>query len=47
MPAGLVPLLTLMILVVMMDSRAMTATLPQIADDLGSSVSAAGLALTA
>ena len=46
MPAGLLPLLVLLILVVMMDGRVMTAMLAEIADDLGGTVSAAGLALT-
>lgn len=46
MPGGLLPLMTLLIFVVMMDGRVMTAMLPEIAHDLGSSVSAAGLALT-
>jgi predicted MFS family arabinose efflux permease len=46
MPSGLLPLMTLLIFVVMMDGRVMTAMLPEIAHDLGSSVSAAGLALT-
>jgi predicted MFS family arabinose efflux permease len=46
MPAGLLPLLTLLIFVVMMDGRVMTAMLPEIAHDLGTSVSAAGFALT-
>jgi len=47
MPSGLLPLLTLLIFVVMADARVMTAVLPEIADDLNSSVAAAGLALTA
>ncbi len=47
MPAGLLPLLTLLIFVVIMDSRVMTMMLPEIADDLDSSISAAGFALTA
>jgi predicted MFS family arabinose efflux permease len=47
MPRGLLPLLTLLIFVVMMDARVMTAMLPEIASDLGSSVSATGIALTA
>lgn len=46
-PARLLPLLTLLVFVVMMDGRVMTAMLPEIADDLGSSVAATGLALTA
>lgn len=46
MPGGLLPLMTLLIFVVMMDGRVMTAMLPEIAHDLGSSVSAAGFALT-
>lgn len=47
MPTGLLPLLTLLIFVVMMDARVMTAMLPEIASDLDSSVSATGIALTA
>lgn len=46
MPRGLLPLLTLLIFVVMMDARVMTAMLPEIANDLDSSVSATGIALT-
>jgi predicted MFS family arabinose efflux permease len=47
MPVGLLPLLTLLIFVVVMDGRVMTTMLPEIADDLDSSVSATGFALTA
>ena len=46
MPKGLLPLLVLLVFVVMMDGRVMTAMLPEIADDLDSSVSATGFALT-
>lgn len=47
MPRGLLPLLTLLIFVVMMDARVMTAMLPEIASDLDASVTATGIALTA
>jgi predicted MFS family arabinose efflux permease len=47
MPKGLLPLLVLLVFVVMMDGRVMTAMLPEIADDLDSSVSATAFALTA
>lgn len=47
MPPRLLFVLTLIVFVVMMDGRVMTAMLPEIADDVGSSVSAAGVALTA
>jgi predicted MFS family arabinose efflux permease len=46
-PPVLLPLLTVLVLVVMMDGRVMTAMLPEIAADVGASVSSAGLALTA
>jgi predicted MFS family arabinose efflux permease len=45
-PAGLLPLLTLLVFVVMMDQRVITAVLPEIADDFGTSVASVGLALT-
>lgn len=46
LPRGLLPLLTALIFVVFMDSRVMTAMLPEIADDLGTSIASAGLAVT-
>lgn len=46
MPPRLLPVLTLMIFVVMADGRVMTATLPDIAADLGTTVAFAGIALT-
>jgi predicted MFS family arabinose efflux permease len=44
MPKGLLPLLILLVFVVMMDGRVMTAMLPEIAADLDSSVSTTGRA---
>jgi len=46
MPKGLLPVLTALIFVVFMDGRVMTAMLPEIADDLGTSIASAGFALT-
>jgi predicted MFS family arabinose efflux permease len=46
LPRGLLPLLTALVFVVFMDGRVMTAMLPEIADDLGTSIASAGLALT-
>jgi len=46
LPRGLLPLLTTLIFVVFMDGRVMTAMLPKIADDLGTTVASAGFALT-
>lgn len=47
MPPHFLPVVTLMIVVVMMDSRAMTAMLPDIASDMDSTVAGTGIALTA
>ena len=46
MPARLLPVMTLMIFVVMVDGRVMTAMLPDIARDLDATVAATGIAVT-
>ena len=46
MPARLFPVITIMVFLVMMDSRVMTAMLPDIARDLNSTIEATGIAIT-
>ncbi len=46
-PRGLIPLLTVLVFVVMMDGRVVTAVLPEIADDLDASVAGVATSLTA